>query len=117
MSATAPDVTPAPRPCHPVRALPFTLAHVACLGVFVVGWSPFAVGAAATLDVLRAFGVTASYHRGPSHRAFDTGRTVQSRWRVDVTHAGLRLLRRLRLARDLHPVPAHLWLGPGRPVD
>jgi stearoyl-CoA desaturase (Delta-9 desaturase) len=57
--------------------LPFLLVHVACLGVFVVGWSAIAVSVALILYVVRAFGITAVYHRGLAHRAYRMGRTVR----------------------------------------
>lgn len=59
------------------RCFPFFLMHVACLAVFWVGWSPTAVAIAAGLYVVRAFALTAFYHRYFSHRAFKTSRAVQ----------------------------------------
>lgn len=57
---------------------PFVLVHLSCLAVFVVGWSPIAVMAAAATYLLRAFGITAIYHRGLSHRSFRMPRAVQA---------------------------------------
>lgn len=57
--------------------LPFVLVHVACLGVFLVGWSIVAVAVALALYLVRGFGITAIYHRGLSHRAFRMRRSVQ----------------------------------------
>ena len=37
-------------------------------------------------------------------------------WEVDITHAGLRLMRRLGLARDLKPIPDRV-LTLGREMD
>jgi stearoyl-CoA desaturase (delta-9 desaturase) len=51
--------------------------HAGCLAVFWVGWSTTAVALALALYVLRAFGLTAFYHRYFSHRAFKTSRLVQ----------------------------------------
>ena len=59
------------------RILPFVVLHVACLGVFFVGWSPVAVGVALGLYALRMFSITAFYHRYFSHRAFKTSRAGQ----------------------------------------
>ncbi len=51
--------------------------HFGCLAVFLVGWSWTAVGLALVLYVVRAFGLTAFYHRYFSHRAFKTSRWFQ----------------------------------------
>ncbi len=59
------------------RALPFVAMHLACLGVFVVGVSPFALAVAAVLYAVRMFALTAFYHRYFAHRAFRTSRVVQ----------------------------------------
>ena len=56
------------------RVLPFLALHIACLGVFLVGWSPVAVGTAALLYLVRMFGITAFYHRYFSHNAFEASR-------------------------------------------
>lgn len=60
-----------------VRVLPFLLLHVACLLVFVVGWSWTAVAVAAGLYFVRMFAITGFYHRYFSHRAFKTNRFWQ----------------------------------------
>ena len=60
-----------------VRVLPFLLMHLACLLVFVVGWSPIALWTALFSYLLRMFAITAFYHRYFSHKAFKTGRTCQ----------------------------------------
>ncbi len=59
------------------RIVPFVVMHAACLGVFWVGVSPVAVGAAAALYVLRMFAITGFYHRYFSHRTFKTSRVAQ----------------------------------------
>jgi stearoyl-CoA desaturase (delta-9 desaturase) len=51
--------------------------HVGCLGVIWVGWSATAVVVAVLLYILRAFALTAFYHRYFSHRAFKTSRWFQ----------------------------------------
>lgn len=60
-----------------VRAVPFLAMHLACLGVFWVGASWFAVGVAALLYAVRMFAITAFYHRYFSHRSFRTSRALQ----------------------------------------
>jgi stearoyl-CoA desaturase (delta-9 desaturase) len=60
-----------------LRCLPFFAIHLMCLGVIWVGWSPVAVGTAVGLYALRAFALTAFYHRYFSHRAFKTSRCFQ----------------------------------------
>ncbi|ODV10530.1 MAG: stearoyl-CoA 9-desaturase [Rhodanobacter sp. SCN 68-63] len=59
------------------RVLPFIAMHLACLGVFWVGFSWFAFWVALGLYALRMFAVTAFYHRYFSHRAFKASRPVQ----------------------------------------
>jgi stearoyl-CoA desaturase (delta-9 desaturase) len=60
-----------------IRAIPYIFMHVACLGVFYVGWSWLAVSVAVFLYALRVFTLTAFYHRYFSHRTFKTWRIVQ----------------------------------------
>lgn len=60
-----------------VRTIPFVILHVACLAVFLVGWSPVAVGMALVLYLVRMFAITAFYHRYFSHRTFRAGRAAQ----------------------------------------
>lgn len=60
-----------------LRALPFVLLHVGCLGVIWVGFSWTAVGVALALYVARMFAITAFYHRYFSHRTFQASRAVQ----------------------------------------
>jgi len=59
------------------RIAPLVALHVGCLGVLLVGWSPFAVGLALALYVVRMFFVTAFFHRYFSHRSFAASRAVQ----------------------------------------
>jgi stearoyl-CoA desaturase (delta-9 desaturase) len=56
---------------------PLAVLHAGCLGVIWVGWSPFAVGVAFVLHLLRGMFVSGFYHRYFSHRAFRTSRAVQ----------------------------------------
>lgn len=58
-------------------SIPFILMHLVCLLVFVVGWSPFAVGTAIVLYVVRMHAITGWYHRYFSHRSFKTSRAMQ----------------------------------------
>jgi stearoyl-CoA desaturase (delta-9 desaturase) len=60
-----------------VRILPFIGVHLMCLGPIWVGWSWTAVVTAVGLYWLRAFALTAFYHRYFSHRAFRTSRAAQ----------------------------------------
>ena len=60
-----------------IRVLPFLGLHLACLGVFSVGFSWSAFWVALALYVLRMFAITAFYHRYFSHKAFRTSRAVQ----------------------------------------
>jgi len=66
-----------PRKAHFSSTLPYLILHGGCLGVIWVGWSPFAVGAAIGLYLVRMFAVTAFYHRYFSHRSFRTSRPAQ----------------------------------------
>ena len=60
-----------------LRVIPFIAMHLACLGVFWVGWSWTAVGIAAALYAVRMFAITGFYHRYFSHRTFRTSRAGQ----------------------------------------
>lgn len=60
-----------------LRVIPFIGLHLACLAVFVVGVSWFAVAVAVALYALRMFAITGFYHRYFSHKAFRTSRPVQ----------------------------------------
>jgi stearoyl-CoA desaturase (delta-9 desaturase) len=74
-STAADDLAP-PR-VEWLRILPFLALHAAVGLVVVVGASPFAVGLAIALYVVRMFGLTAGYHRYFAHRAFRTSRGMQ----------------------------------------
>ena len=58
-------------------AIPFLLAHLACIAAIWsdVTWQAIALGV--TLYWLRMFAITAGYHRYFSHRAYATGRVFQ----------------------------------------
>ena len=60
-----------------LRVVPLVAAHLGCLLVFVVGWSPVAVFVAIALYALRMFSITGFYHRYFSHASFRAGRIVQ----------------------------------------
>ena len=60
-----------------LRTIPFIAMHIAVLAVFLVGWSPIAVLAAASFYVLRMFAITGFYHRYFSHKTFSTSRLLQ----------------------------------------
>lgn len=59
------------------RCIPFFLLHVACLAVFLVGFSWLALGVAIAMYVVHMFAITGFYHRYFSHRAFKTSRWFQ----------------------------------------
>lgn len=60
-----------------LRVVPFIGLHLACLGVFVVGVSGFALAVAVALYAVRMFAITGFYHRYFSHKAFRTSRPLQ----------------------------------------
>jgi stearoyl-CoA desaturase (delta-9 desaturase) len=60
-----------------VRVAPFLLLHASLLLPIWVGWSPFAVGTALVLFLVRMFAITAFYHRYFSHKSFKTSRAMQ----------------------------------------
>jgi stearoyl-CoA desaturase (delta-9 desaturase) len=60
-----------------LRVVPFIGLHLSCLAVIWVGWSPFAVGVAVALYLIRMFAITGFYHRYFSHRSFKTSRVLQ----------------------------------------
>ncbi|HEU0152801.1 MAG TPA: acyl-CoA desaturase [Arenimonas sp.] len=60
-----------------LRVVPFIALHLACLAVFWVGFSWFALGIAVALYAARMFAITGFYHRYFSHKAFRTSRPVQ----------------------------------------
>lgn len=53
------------------------LFHLACLGVFFVGFSWIALIVAFCMYTFRGMGVTIGYHRLLAHRSFKTGRFMQ----------------------------------------
>ncbi len=59
------------------RIIPFIMLHLACLSVFWVGASWFAIMFMLLFYVLRMFSITAFYHRYLSHKTFETSRLVQ----------------------------------------
>lgn len=59
------------------RVTPFLLMHLACLGVFFVGFSWTAFGTMIALYVVRMFAITGFYHRYFSHKTFKTSRVGQ----------------------------------------
>jgi stearoyl-CoA desaturase (Delta-9 desaturase) len=59
------------------RVIPFVGLHLACLSLFWVGWSWFAVIFAALLYALRMFAITGFYHRYFAHKSFQTSRFGQ----------------------------------------
>jgi stearoyl-CoA desaturase (delta-9 desaturase) len=51
--------------------------HLACLGVFWVGWSWTAVAVCAFAYLVRMFAITGGYHRYFSHRSYEATRAFQ----------------------------------------
>jgi stearoyl-CoA desaturase (Delta-9 desaturase) len=72
-----PDPATLPEKVDWERTLPFIFLHLGCLGVFWVGVSPIAAGAAVLLYMVRMFAITGFYHRYFSHRTFRTSRVMQ----------------------------------------
>lgn len=60
-----------------LRIVPFVALHAACAAVWWVGWSGIALWVALGSYAVRAFAISAFFHRGLAHRAFRTGRIVQ----------------------------------------
>ena len=60
-----------------LRCFPFILTHIACLGVFKVGYSSIAIIVFFLSYLIRMFAITGFYHRYFSHRAFETSRFMQ----------------------------------------
>src|SRR4051794_19486217 len=60
-----------------LKAVPYTLIHLACFGVLWTGWSWPALAMALFLYALRVFTLTGFYHRYFSHRSFKAGRIPQ----------------------------------------
>ncbi|MCX5468082.1 acyl-CoA desaturase [Acinetobacter nematophilus] len=60
-----------------LRIIPFIILHLACLGIFYVGVSGFAVIFMLLFYLIRMFSITAFFHRYLSHKTFQTSRIVQ----------------------------------------
>jgi stearoyl-CoA desaturase (delta-9 desaturase) len=60
-----------------LRAIPFIILHLGCLGVIWVGTSAFAVGLAIGLYFFRMFAITGFLHRYFSHKTYSTSRWFQ----------------------------------------
>ena len=80
-----------------LRVLPFIGLHLACLGVLWVGVSPFAVGVAVALYVVRMFAITGFYHRYFSHKAFRT--SLLRRVEIESERFGVEIELTAKLAR------------------
>ena len=65
------------RPADWLDAAPFVFCHVALLGVFWSGVTAESLLLGLGLFLLRAWGVTAGYHRYFSHRSYQTSRVFQ----------------------------------------
>jgi len=73
-----------------LRAIPFVLFHLACLGAFWTGVSTTAVVFAAAAYWVRMFFVTAFYHRYFAHRSYAASRPAQFLFAVLGCTAGQR---------------------------
>lgn len=82
-SGSSPDERPDPLACLPLLAV-----HVGCLLVLWTGVSATALGICGMSFLVRAFGLTAGFHRYFSHRAFRTGRGFQLALAILGTSAG-----------------------------
>lgn len=60
-----------------LRIIPFILLHIACLAVFWVGVSWFALIFMFAFYLIRMFAITGFFHRYLSHKTFQTSRPVQ----------------------------------------
>jgi stearoyl-CoA desaturase (delta-9 desaturase) len=60
-----------------VASITLLAFHLACLLVWVVGFSWVACLSGVVLYVVRMFGLSAGFHRGLAHRTYTTGRVVQ----------------------------------------
>lgn len=70
-------ISPESKKIQWVRIIPFIILHVACLGIFYVGVSWFAVTFMLLFYLIRMFSITAFFHRYLSHKTFQTSRIVQ----------------------------------------
>jgi stearoyl-CoA desaturase (delta-9 desaturase) len=68
--------------------LPFISVHLGCALVFVAGWSWTALAIAVFLYIIRAFGITAGFHRYFAHRSYKTSRFFQFVLAFIATSAG-----------------------------
>lgn len=60
-----------------LRAVPFIVLHLGCIGVLWTGVSAIALAVAALAYAVRMFALTGFYHRCFSHRTFRASRAVQ----------------------------------------
>ena len=60
-----------------IDSTPLVLIHLACIGLFFVGFSPIAIATCAAMYLLRVFAITAGYHRYFSHKTYKTSRVFQ----------------------------------------
>ncbi|HBF10031.1 MAG TPA: acyl-CoA desaturase [Gammaproteobacteria bacterium] len=73
-----------------LRIIPFILLHIACIGVFFVGFSWFAFAFMVGFYLLRMFAITGFYHRYFAHKAFKTSRAMQFIFALIGTMSGQR---------------------------
>lgn len=73
----AQTISPESKQIQWLRIIPFIVLHFACLGIFYVGVSGFAVIFMLLFYLIRMFSITAFFHRYLSHKTFQTSRIVQ----------------------------------------
>jgi len=77
MTTESSQFAPFRKTINPLKCLPFLIAHAGCLLALWTGVSALALLVCVVLYVVRAFGLTAGYHRYFSHHSFKTGRGFQ----------------------------------------
>lgn len=73
----AQTISPENKQIQWLRIIPFIILHIACLAVFYVGISWFALAFMLIFYLIRMFSITAFFHRYLSHKTFQTSRVVQ----------------------------------------
>jgi stearoyl-CoA desaturase (Delta-9 desaturase) len=78
LMSTPAAIKPSPRRAAIwLRNLPFLVMHVACLAMFVISPDVWSLSICGLLYFVRAFAITAGYHRYFAHRSYKTSRLFQ----------------------------------------